>query len=258
MPSPFLLDRLFGVDDILSHGCGLHLIGDSMRRAFGRRKPGVLSRVNIIFEDESLIVVDKPAGLLTIATAREKERTLYALLWEHVSHSRPRGKIFIVHRLDRDASGLLVFAKSPEAKAFLQDQFKLHTAGRTYKALVEGRVAADSDTIRSYLAENRAHRCYSTTDSRLGKHAVTRFRVVKRSSRSTLLEVQLQSGRKHQIRVHMAEMGHPIVGDKMYGSQRNPLHRLALHAERLALCHPITGEKKQFESPCPKAFYNLP
>lgn len=229
-----------------------------MKRMSGRRKPGVLSRVNILFEDESVIVVDKPAGLLTIATAREKERTLYALLWDHVSHSRPRGKIFIVHRLDRDASGLIVFAKTPEAKAFLQDQFKLHSAGRTYKALVERRVGADSDTIRSYLAENRAHRCYSTPDTRVGRYAVTHFRVVKRSSRSTLLEVQLETGRKHQIRVHLAEMGHPIVGDKVYGSERNPLHRLALHAERLVFRHPATGEKKQFESPCPKAFYNLP
>jgi 23S rRNA pseudouridine1911/1915/1917 synthase len=228
------------------------------RRGTRGRKRGVFSRVKILFEDEAVLVVDKPAGLLTISTPREKERTLYALLFEHVKHQRPPGRIFIVHRLDRDASGLLIFAKTPEAKAYLQDQFKNRTAGRTYKALVEGRVTIDSQTIRSYLAENRAHRSYSTSDQRAGKQAVTRFRVVKRSGRSSLLEIELESGRKHQIRVHMAEMGHPILGDKVYGSSHNPLCRLALHAERLEFRHPITGERKHFESPCPAAFFNLP
>ncbi len=223
-----------------------------------RRQPAVFSRVKILFEDETVIVVDKPAGLLTIATERERERTLYAWLYDHVKRKRPPEKIFIVHRLDREASGLLVFAKTPGAKEFLQKQFSNRTAGRVYSAVVEGRVSVDAKTIESYLAENRAHRSYSTPDHRIGKHAITHFRVLKRSSRRTLLEIELGSGRKHQIRVHLAEFGHPITGDKVYGTvARNPLGRLALHAERLVFRHPVTGERKQFESPCPASFLSL-
>jgi 23S rRNA pseudouridine1911/1915/1917 synthase len=225
-----------------------------MRRKPGGRKPAIFSRVKILYEDSTVLVADKPAGLLTIATDREKERTLYAFLFEQAKGRRPPEKIFIVHRLDRDASGLLVFARTPQAKALLQEQFRKRTAGRIYKAVVEGRVSEDARTIESYLAENRAHRSYSTPNQKLGKLAVTHFRVVQRSSRRTLLEVELDSGRKHQIRVHMAEMGHPILGDEMYQSADNPLGRLALHAERLVFWHPSTGERKQFESPCPSAF----
>jgi len=223
-----------------------------------RRQPAIFSRIKILFEDDSVIVVDKPAGLLTIATERERERTLYAWLFDHVKRQRPPQKIFIVHRLDREASGLLVFAKTPAAKDFLQKQFGNRTAGRVYKAVVEGRVSADADTLESYLTENRAHRSYTTSNREVGKQAITHFRVVKRSSRRTLLEVELGSGRKHQIRVHLAELGHPITGDKVYGSAgRNPLGRLALHAERLVFRHPVTGERKQFESPCPASFLSL-
>jgi 23S rRNA pseudouridine1911/1915/1917 synthase len=230
-----------------------------MRLRIGtRRQPAIFSRIKILFEDDSVIVVDKPAGLLTIATDREKERTLYAWLYNHVKRQRPPQKVFVVHRLDREASGLLVFAKTPAAKEFLQKQFHNRTAGRVYKAVVEGRVSEDSKTIESYLAENRAHRSYSTPDRQVGKQAITRFRVVKRSARKTLLEVELGSGRKHQIRVHLAELGHPITGDKVYGaSGKNPLGRLALHAERLVFRHPATGERKQFESTCPAALLSL-
>lgn len=223
-----------------------------------RRQRAIFSRIKIVFEDDSVVVVDKPAGLLTIATDREKERTLYAWLYQHVKRHRPPEKIFIVHRLDREASGLLVFAKTPGAKEFLQKQFGNRTAGRVYKAVVEGRVSENAKTIESLLTENRAHRSYSTSDREIGEQAITHFRVIKRSSRRTLLEIELGSGRKHQIRVHLAELGHPITGDRVYGnSGKSPLGRLALHAERLVFRHPATGEKKQFESPCPAAFLNL-
>lgn len=228
-----------------------------MRRVARGRQPGIFSRVRILFEDSTLLVVDKPAGLLTIATAREKERTLYAFLFDRVKRHRPPEKIFIVHRLDRDASGLLVFAKTPAAKVALQEQFRKRTAGRIYKAVVEGRLAEQSRTVQSYLAENRAHRSYSTADQRMGKLAITHFRVARRSARRSLLEIKLDTGRKHQIRVHMAEMHHPILGDKDYGSADNALSRLALHAERLMFRHPATGERKEFESPCPSSFLSL-
>jgi 23S rRNA pseudouridine1911/1915/1917 synthase len=189
--------------------------------------PVDLDRIRILFEDETILVVDKPAGLLTIATETEKENTLYAALRARASRKHPQEKIFIVHRLDREASGLLVFAKTVEAKENLQNQFKDHTAGR---------------------------RVYSTRKKTEGKLAITHVHVVKRGPKTTLLEVRLETGRKHQIRVHLAELGHPIIGDKIYGSRSSPIRRLALHGENLSFRHPSTGKRVEFESRCPTAF----
>jgi RluA family pseudouridine synthase len=211
-------------------------------------------RIRVVFEDESIVVVDKPPGLLTMATATERSRTAYSVLRAYLAGKRRPEKLFIVHRLDREASGLLAFAKTVEARERLQDQFKDHSAGRRYLAVVEGVVAADAFTVRSYLAENSAHRVYSTPNRRIGKPAVTHVRVLRRKQKSTLLEVQLETGRKHQIRVHLAERGHAIVGDKTYGSGANPIRRLALHGEQLELRHPATGKKMTFASPAPESF----
>jgi 23S rRNA pseudouridine1911/1915/1917 synthase len=210
--------------------------------------------VKTVFEDASVIVVDKPEGMLTMATETERSRTVYAVLREYANHKRPAEKIFIVHRLDREASGLLVFAKTIEAKQRLQDQFKDHSAGRKYVAVVEGQVKADEFTIRTYLTENAAFRVYSTPNSRIGKPAVTHVRVVKRKPKTTLIEVRLETGRKHQIRVHLAERGHPIIGDKSYGSRANPIRRMALHGAHLEFKHPVTGKLMQFDSRYPKIF----
>jgi 23S rRNA pseudouridine1911/1915/1917 synthase len=204
-----------------------------------------------------IIVADKPAGLLTMATPTERARTLYAILRAYVNHKRHAERLFIVHRLDREASGLLVFAKSFEAKERLQDQFKDHSARRSYVAVVEGRVLPDAFTIRSYLAENRAMNVYSTNNARAGKLAVTHVRVVKRKAKTTLLQIQLETGRKHQIRVHLAERGHPIIGDKNYGSRSNPIKRLALHGVLLEFRHPDTGQTMKLESRYPKSFDGL-
>jgi len=214
-------------------------------------------RIKIIFEDDTVIVVDKPAGLLTVGTETERARTLYAGLRDYANSKRPPEKIFIVHRLDREASGLLVFAKTIEAKEHLQNQFKDHSAGRGYIAVVEGSVTPDSFTIRSHLAENAAYRVYSTRKSSAGKLATTHVRVLKRNPRTTLIEVRLETGRKHQIRVHLAERGHPIAGDKTYGCHSNPIRRLALHAAHLAFRHPRTGEPMRFESRYPASFNGL-
>jgi 23S rRNA pseudouridine1911/1915/1917 synthase len=215
----------------------------------------------IIFEDDSVIVADKPAGLLTMATESERARTLYAALRQYVNGKRPPEKLFIVHRLDREASGLLVFAKSVKAKERLQEQFKNHSAGRTYIAAVEGRVLQDKFTIKTHLTENRALKVYSTTNTRLGKLAVTHVRVLKRRTKTTLLEIQLETGRKHQIRVHLAERGHPIIGDKNYGSSSNPIKRMALHGAALGAAlefvHPETGKRVKFESRYPNSFDRL-
>ena len=211
----------------------------------------------IVFEDSCLIVAEKPVGLLTMATETERSRTLYALLRSYVNGKRPPEKLFIVHRLDREASGLLVFAKTIEAKERLQDQFKDHSAGRTYIAVVEGRVMPDKFTIKSYLTENRALKVYSTENTRMGKLAVTHVRVLKRRARTTMIEVRLETGRKHQIRVHLAERGHSIIGDKSYGGRSNPIKRLALHGGALEFRHPVTGQPVQFKSPYPKSFDGL-
>jgi 23S rRNA pseudouridine1911/1915/1917 synthase len=208
-----------------------------------------IDRIRVVFEDESIVVVDKPPGLLTMATDSERVHTVYAALRAHANMKRPPEKIFIVHRLDREASGLLVFAKTIEAREALQNQFKDHSAGRRYIALAEGRVVPDEFTISSYLAENAAFRVYSTRKSETSKLAVTHVRVLKRNPKTTLLEIRLETGRKHQIRVHLAERGHPIAGDKVYGSRSNPLKRLALHGAHLEFRHPRTGKVVRFDSP---------
>ena len=210
--------------------------------------------LKIVFEDDSVIVVDKPEGLLTMATDTERLRTAYAMVRQYLNSKRPPEHLFIVHRLDREASGLLVFAKTPEVKEHLQDQFKAHSAGRRYVAVVEGRVKADDFTIRSFLTENAAYRVYSTKNTKVGKLAVTHVHVLKTSANYTVVEVKLETGRKHQIRVHLAENGHPIIGDKNYGSRTNPIRRLALHGAHLDFRHPVTGKLMQFDSPVPKSF----
>jgi 23S rRNA pseudouridine1911/1915/1917 synthase len=221
------------------------------------RSSGVRNELELLFEDRDILVVAKPAGLLTIATAKEKRATAYAMLFDYVKSKPTAERLFIVHRLDRDASGLLVFAKNERAKRQLQDQFKNHSAGRTYLAVVEGALASDRVTIESYLAENAAYRCYSTRDRRKGKWAVTHVTVLKRSQARTLVQVRLETGRKHQIRVHLAERGHPVVGDKTYGSARNPVCRLCLHAARLVFKHPQTRRVMEFDAPAPAEFGRL-
>jgi 23S rRNA pseudouridine1911/1915/1917 synthase len=214
-------------------------------------KKALPNGIRVVFEDDCVIVVDKPAGLLTMGTDSERKKTLYAALRAYLNSKRPSEKIFIVHRLDREASGLLVFAKTDQAKEHLQNQFKDHSAGRIYAAIAEGRVLPEQFTIRSILAENSAFRVYSTKNAGAGKPAVTHVRVVKRNARTSMLEVRLETGRKHQIRVHLAERGHPIAGDKVYGSRSNSLGRLALHGTQLEFEHPRTKQRMRFDSPCP-------
>jgi 23S rRNA pseudouridine1911/1915/1917 synthase len=215
------------------------------------------NQIRIVFEDPALIVIDKPAGLLTVGTETERSQTAYAALREYANVKKPQEKIFVVHRLDREASGLLVFAKTVQAKQRLQDQFKDHTAGRSYIAVVEGRPPKDQFTIQSYLAENRAYRVYATSNKRVGKLAITHVRVLKRNRRTTLVQVRLETGRKHQIRVHLAGRGHPIVGDKIYGSGSNPVRRLALHGVSLEFRHPSTHRLMRFDSAYPQIFETL-
>lgn len=224
------------------------------RRSSGAALPAGLT---LVHEDGALLVVDKPAGLLTIATKRERRRTAYAHLMAHLKSRRPPGRVLIVHRLDRLASGLLVFAASPAAKRALQAQFHAHGAERTYLAVVEGTPARDDGTIRSRLVDDEPGRVRETRDPARGRPAVTHWRVLKRGARHTMLEVRLETGRRNQIRVHLAGIGHPIAGDRVYGATTDPFGRLALHAHVLGFDHPDSGERMRFVSAAPAAFSRL-
>jgi 23S rRNA pseudouridine1911/1915/1917 synthase len=234
------------------------------------------TRFQVVFEDRFLIVVDKAAGVLTVPTPQGERNTLVDLLERHLQTKRPgyrpprtrntrdrrpaRGRfVEIVHRLDRDTSGLLVFAKDPEVRDFLRAQFQEQSAERIYLAIVAGRVRDDAGTFSSYLATNKGLGRYSTRDASRGELAVTYFRVLARGEDATLVEAQLRTGRRNQIRVHFAEAGHPVLGDPRYGTRRAthpqwPPSRLALHASALGVIHPGSGEPVRWESPPPAPF----
>ena len=214
-----------------------------------------VSPVPIVSEDEAIIVINKPAGLLSIATDTEKRRTAYYLLNNFLKErgGTPGERIFVVHRLDRDTSGLLVFAKSEEVKRTLQAQWS--QAVKRYAALVEGVPREKSGEISSCLKESKALRVHAVRGKGEGKPSVTRYQVVKTGPEYALLAVTLTTGRKNQIRVHLADLGHPVAGDKKYGAVTDPIGRLALHAEVLAFLHPLTGERCEFTAPVPGRFY---
>lgn len=213
--------------------------------------------MEILHEDRDVLVIAKAAGLLTIATDGERERTAHAALMDYVRKGNPKSphRVFIVHRLDRDTSGLLVFARTEEAKFRLQQAWP--DVEKTYLAVVEGTPPKEEDTISSYLAENSVGRVYETRDPEEGKLSHTRYRVRERRGERTVLEVSLLTGRKNQIRVHLAAIGCPIVGDAKYGRADRKSKRLALHSWRLAFPHPWDGRRMEFETPPPSSFLAL-
>ncbi|MCB2228913.1 MAG: RluA family pseudouridine synthase [Desulfarculaceae bacterium] len=213
--------------------------------------------LSIIHEDHDILVVDKMSGLLTVSTDKIRENTAYYLLTDYVrkGNSKSRNRVFIVHRLDRDTSGVLVFAKNEKAKGFLQAEWQAFS--KKYYAVVHGALPEKEGVITSYLVENRAHRMYSVSNPAKGKLAKTGFKVLRESNKYSLLEVDLITGRKNQIRVHFAEKGHPVVGDKIYGLKDAGIKRLALHAASLTLLHPHSKEKMTFEATVPPYFKTL-
>ncbi|NEU31168.1 RluA family pseudouridine synthase [bacterium LRH843] len=228
--------------------------GDSVRIDWSRQSAKVkMSGIEIIYEDGDLIVIEKEAGLLSIATDEERENTAYRELMKYVQQTDPKSRIFIIHRLDRDTSGIMMFAKSKKIQQLLQNSWHESVKERTYVALVEGTVG-EAGTITSWLKENKQFMVTSSRTPNGGKKAVTHYKVIKSNKTMSLLQVQLETGRKNQIRVHMREIGHPIVGDKKYGSSVNPIGRIGLHAQALAFMHPATGEALRFETNVPAAF----
>ncbi len=215
------------------------------------------SRLRIVYEDDDIIVVNKGYGLLSMGTDRKSEGTAYWILREYVKRVDPRQKLFIVHRLDQHTSGLMLFAKTVEAKEKMQHNWNNMVLERCYAAIVVGRPDPAEGIIRSYLAENSAHEVYSTNNPEIGKLAVTNYRTVRSKGRYSLLELRLDTGRKNQIRVHLKDLGFPIVGDRRYGSDSSPIHRLALHAQTLRFIHPITRQEMNFTSLLPASFSQL-
>ncbi|TGM47125.1 RluA family pseudouridine synthase [Leptospira biflexa] len=213
--------------------------------------------LSIIYEDRDLLVVDKPAGLLTIATESEKSKTAYASLMDYVKKGSERSKnrIFIVHRLDRDTSGILVFAKTEIAKQTLQDNWD--QTKKNYIAVTHGQWKEKQGTIKSYLTESKAHRVYSVDDPKEGKYSETKYKVLKESNLYSLLEIDLITGRKNQIRVHFAENKHPIVGDTKYGSETKSYPRMALHSFSIDLIHPFQKKLLSFNAKIPNFITGL-
>lgn len=227
-------------------------------RTRSRRRTKFLPRgLAILHEDRDILVVDKPAGLLTMGTDTDKTRTAYFILTDYIrkGYSKSRNRIFIVHRLDRETSGILVFAKSEEAKLCLQSQWK--ETQKKYLAVVHGKCEKRSETITTYLAENKAYSVYSTSDTRKGRLSHTAYKVLKETKDFALLEVDLLTGRKHQIRVHLAGIGHPVVGDQKYGKGNKAHKRLALHARSISFRHPFSGKQLTFETKVPVYFNQL-
>lgn len=207
--------------------------------------------VTILFEDSHIIVIEKPGGLLSIGTDRDKTKTAHSILNDYVRKGDPRSRnrVYIVHRLDRETSGILIFARNERIKETLQSGW--HDIEKHYLTVVHGSFVPSTGTITSYLVENSAFKIFSTADATAGKLSHTKYAVLKESRGVSLLDIQLLTGRKHQIRVHMSESGHPVVGDKKYGKANDTAATLALHASSLSFNHPVTGKRMSFETALP-------
>lgn len=212
-------------------------------------------RLKIVYEDDDVIVVNKGYGLLSVGTeSRHKEENAFEILKAYVKSVNPANKVFVVHRLDRDTSGLMMFTKTQEAQEAMRHNWNNMVLERLYVALLEGSLENETGYVKSRLTENSRFMVYSTDNPEEGKVAVTHYKVLQRGNGYTLAEFSLDTGRKNQIRVHASEMGHPIAGDRKYGAHTSPLHRLCLHARTLRFAHPITKKDMNFELPVPKRF----
>ncbi len=230
--------------------------GDNIRwSSIGEQRPNPNHKVKIVYEDDDIIVVDKKNGVLTMSTGKEGEQTAYSVMTEHVRRRHRDNRIFIVHRLDRDTSGLLLFAKSEEVQQILQYNWNENIISRTYVAVVEGEVGDKKGKVVSWLTENeRSLKMQSSPTDNGGKKAITNYELIKHNGKYSLIELNLETGRKNQIRVQMASIGYPIAGDKRYGAKSNPLGRLCLHARTISFMHPITREIMRFDTDIPKIF----
>ena len=212
--------------------------------------------VKIVYEDRWLVVVEKNIGILSMA-AGHSSLNVKSVLDDYFLKSRQKCRAHVVHRLDRDTSGLMVYAKDIETEQILEHNWHQIVYDRRYVAVVSGEMEQDNGTIANWLKDSKAYITYSSPTDNGGKYAVTHFQVLNRTTEHSLVEYKLETGRKNQIRVHSADMGHPVCGDVKYGNGDDPLHRLCLHAYMLCFTHPVTGEPMEFSTPIPTAFRSL-
>lgn len=211
-------------------------------------------KLDILYEDKFIIIVNKPPHLLTMSTEKEKERTLFHYVFDYLKKKNKNNKVFIVHRLDKDTSGIVMFAKDEKTKFYLQDNWDKFK--KNYVAIVEGKVNKDKGVLKSYLQETKTHLTYSVQDKN-GKLAITEYEKILENKKYTMLSLNLKTGRKNQIRVQLSDVKNPIVGDKKYGTKKDPIRRMALIANTLEFIHPKTKENIVIDIDIPKEFIDL-
>lgn len=224
------------------------------------RKRNKLKGMTIVFEDEYIIVIEKEAGVLSVGTDKEKSQTIFNTLNSYVKAKSKReqdNRIFVLHRLDREVSGLMVFAKDAETQAIFQKNWNLIVPEYKYTAVIQGQLDPREGTIRSWLTENKNFMIFSTSFNNGGLEAISHYKTLKEDKHYSLLEIDLETRRKNQIRAQLNEFKHPIVGDRKYGASSNPIKRIALHGQRMTIKHPVSGQKLEFESNLPKTISQL-
>ena len=231
--------------------------GDTVMIAKTAIKQKARSNLPIIYEDDEIIVIDKPSGLLSVASDKEKGVTAFRIINDYVQQKDKHNRIFVVHRIDEDTSGVLMFVKDSKLRDALQDKWNDLVSKRGYFAIIEGEMKEKEGTITSYLKKNSLNLMYSSSKKGDGQYAITHYKTIKSNGKYSLLDVNIDSGRKNQIRVHFGEKGHNIIGDDKYGNPSNPLGRLGLHAYELILTHPFTGKELKFHANMPKDFLAL-
>lgn len=212
--------------------------------------------VNLVYEDPYLLVIEKKPGILSMA-AGHKSLNVKTVLDDYFRQTKQRCTAHVVHRLDRDTSGLMVYAKDMQTEQTLEHEWHNIVYDRRYVAVVSGEMEEDEGTIANWLKDNKAYVTYSSPVDNGGKYAVTHFHVLDRTTEHSLVEYKLETGRKNQIRVHSADMNHPVCGDVKYGNGDDPIHRLCLHAYMLHFFHPVTRARMEFETPIPSQFRML-
>ena len=215
-------------------------------------------RVKLVYEDNDIIVVDKGYGVLSTAAGRPSDDTVFSIVRKYARGFSDKAAVYVVHRLDRDTSGLMLLTRTKQARDRLLNNWNNMVVERKYVAVVEGKMQQAQGTVKSFLAENEeTFEMYSTSDQKAGRLAVTHYRVIEQGRKFAMVELQLKTGRKNQIRVHMHDLGNPVSGDRKYGGHPSPINRIALHATHLSLVHPITQQVVTFTPPAPDNFMKM-
>ena len=231
--------------------------GDTISVSRHKRKSDFKNKfVKIVYEDRWIVVIEKNIGILSMA-AGHSSLNVKSVLDDYFAKSHQKCRAHVVHRLDRDTSGLMIYAKDIDTEQILEHNWHQIVYDRRYAAVTSGEMKDDNGTIANWLKDSKAYITYSSPVDNGGKYAVTHYHVLNRTTEHTLVEYKLETGRKNQIRVHSADMGHPVCGDIKYGNGDDPLHRLCLHAYMLCFTHPVTGERMDFTTPIPTAFRSL-